>query len=200
MKECKKCKTYKNILEFHKWKQGKDGLCLYCKDCVSTSRSEYLKKYGDKIREKRKIQRDLDPERFKKYNSESYKRNKNIRLEKIHKYNEKNREKINERQRDYNKKNLEERRIKSNEYTKTEKAKKVALEYYEKNKETLKIKRNARNKLRYHIKTGKIIRPKKCEKCLENCIPEGHHNDYNKPLEIEWLCIRCHKNKHINKG
>lgn len=42
------------------------------------------------------------------------------------------------------------------------------------------------------IKLGSINRPNNCSQCNEFCIPEAHHKDYNKPLEIEWLCKECH--------
>lgn len=55
----------------------------------------------------------------------------------------------------------------------------------------------ARLKLRYHIKKGYIIKPKKCEKCNLEKKLHGHHEDYNKPLEVMWLCTRCHADRHL---
>lgn len=48
--------------------------------------------------------------------------------------------------------------------------------------------------LHHAIKTGKIKRPNKCSNCNKKCKPEGHHKDYDKPLEVVWLCFQCHKN------
>jgi hypothetical protein len=43
---------------------------------------------------------------------------------------------------------------------------------------------------------GDIIRPDKCETCLEDKVLIKHHRDYSKPLEITWLCQRCHRIEH----
>lgn len=34
-----------------------------------------------------------------------------------------------------------------------------------------------------------------CEQC-QNEKSEAHHNDYNKPLEVIWLCRSCHVELH----
>ena len=34
-----------------------------------------------------------------------------------------------------------------------------------------------------------------CRVC-ENPKTEAHHDDYNKPLEIRWLCFDCHRKWH----
>jgi transposase-like protein len=44
------------------------------------------------------------------------------------------------------------------------------------------------------IRYGKLVR-QPCEEC-GNKKSHAHHNDYSKPLEIQWLCHRCHWNKH----
>lgn len=53
-------------------------------------------------------------------------------------------------------------------------------------------KRNARQKVRDHILSGKIKKPEKCEHCKLNNKLEAHHKDYSKPLEVEWVCKSCH--------
>ncbi len=45
---------------------------------------------------------------------------------------------------------------------------------------------------------GTLRRPRECERC---CITprrklHGHHSDYSKPLEVEWLCAKCHRKEH----
>jgi ribosomal protein S27AE len=50
----------------------------------------------------------------------------------------------------------------------------------------------AHRRLDYALRTGKITRPKKCDRCGKRCIPDGHHEDYSRPLDVRWLCKRCH--------
>ena len=45
-----------------------------------------------------------------------------------------------------------------------------------------------------YLKRGKIIK-QPCQKC-GNEKSEMHHNDYNEPLKIIWVCRRCHLGLH----
>ena len=58
------------------------------------------------------------------------------------------------------------------------------------------IKDTARSLLAYALKMERVVRPDGCSQCLVKCIPEGHHVDYNKPLEVIWLCKSCHEILH----
>lgn len=44
------------------------------------------------------------------------------------------------------------------------------------------------------IKTGKLVR-KPCVRC-GNEKSLAHHEDYDKPLNVMWLCQPCHKQRH----
>lgn len=59
-----------------------------------------------------------------------------------------------------------------------------------------KHKELVRNLLHDAIKEGIIIRPDKCSSCGIKCKPDGHHDDYDKPLKIIWLCKKCHHATH----
>lgn len=54
----------------------------------------------------------------------------------------------------------------------------------------------ARRKLRYAIDKGRLVKPSSCSQCGMRGRIHGHHSDYSKPLEVEWLCARCHGERH----
>ncbi len=45
------------------------------------------------------------------------------------------------------------------------------------------------------IRDGRLI-PKNCEYCGHDTNIHAHHEDYSKPLEVIWLCQRCHGRRH----
>lgn len=54
-------------------------------------------------------------------------------------------------------------------------------------------KRRARKLLSYAVSTGKVIpQPCKCGAVKA----QAHHHDYSKPLEVEWMCAKCHSQLH----
>jgi len=80
--------------------------------------------------------------------------------------------------------------------------------YYERNAEKIRerakknrrpipydpIKGRARNAVAYAIRVGKLTK-KPCEKCGETKV-QAHHDDYSRPLDVRWLCSRCHGIEH----
>lgn len=62
-------------------------------------------------------------------------------------------------------------------------------------------KYKARNFVNNALRAGFLIKPQNCENCLLDKKLHGHHCDYNKPLDVMWLCSRCHADWHkINKS
>lgn len=114
----------------------------------------------------------------------------------VHKHRDENIEKIRAYDRD--RPNKIERAKQSAEYHKTEKGKDVrfiATKTY-----------RAKNPLRYKatsavgnaLRDKRLFRPSNCESCNADCKPQGHHDDYLKPLSVRWLCTRCHADFHKN--
>ena len=57
----------------------------------------------------------------------------------------------------------------------------------------LRMRHEARWQVSRKIKTGELVRPKTCSSCKERGDIQSHHPDYYKPLDILWLCRKCHQ-------
>ncbi len=56
-------------------------------------------------------------------------------------------------------------------------------------------KQNAYRLVNAATKSGDIVNPDQCEMCDSVSIL-AHHEDYSKPLEVNWLCAPCHGKVH----
>jgi len=52
--------------------------------------------------------------------------------------------------------------------------------------------RRANRQVAYAVSTGRLIRLHQCEQCGVECKTEGAHFDYDRPLDVRWLCRSCH--------
>lgn len=59
-----------------------------------------------------------------------------------------------------------------------------------------RMKRQAHWALNNAVRDCKIFKPVHCDRCNSSFRLEGHHHDYSKPLEVEWLCDTHHKQVH----
>lgn len=57
-------------------------------------------------------------------------------------------------------------------------------------------KHAARKQVAMAIKEKNMKRPPLCELCGRAGRIEGHHMDYDHPLEVLWLCTSCHASFH----
>ena len=82
-------------------------------------------------------------------------------------------------------------------YTSTVEGKKRMLAIAKKSRENNPRKIMARHLVKYALMIGYIEKPTICSECgnTEKRI-EGHHTDYEKALEVQWLCSTCHANIH----
>ncbi len=62
------------------------------------------------------------------------------------------------------------------------------------------VKENrAKGKVRYAIAKGLLIRPNVCSNCGRKGRINAHHEDYDKPLQVDWLCETCHRLLHAQR-
>jgi len=72
----------------------------------------------------------------------------------------------------------------------------ITENWRKKNKEKVNVSHNF---YYYAITKGLIERPLECSCCGRQAKILAHHEDYEKPFEINWLCASCHKKIHIGK-
>jgi len=196
VKKCKKCGV-----EF----EGR-----VCKPCASAYMREWAAKNADKVKEsKRKTY--LKHKRSDNIRSKSWAEKNRERSNAIKKaYKERNREAYLAQQREYARKRYLENREEILEKENSPERKIILGEWREKNRERLnkkylevyhtdpdqKKKHQVRAIVNKAIKAGKIVKPICCSVCQKTGRIEGHHEDYDKPLEVIWLCRKCHGNLH----
>lgn len=60
-------------------------------------------------------------------------------------------------------------------------------------------KRLAKTAVNNAVRNGRLIKPDCCERCGAPTQKErlhGHHADYSRQLDVEWLCQPCHGKEH----
>jgi hypothetical protein len=186
MKKCTKCKVEKSEEEFLKTNATKSGITGECKNCYNKRKREYLDKDRSRARlaNKKSYLKNHEKNREDKTGRSRILREKNpIEYRKVQsEWNSKNRLKVREYTKERNKK--PEYKLKRNE------------RYGKSRKECDIFKDRARKIARCAVRSGYLTRPDKCEVCMKECKPHGHHEDYSKPLDVQWLCRICHNHKH----
>lgn len=177
MKKCIRCNEEKDEKNFYR---NHDD----CKPCWNTYCSE-----------RRRLKKEKDPnflEKRRLYLQEWRAKNQDREKEYTKRSLEKNKDKIAQRRR------TPEARIKMNILVKSwrEKNKERFFETQKLRRQRNKQKINAVTLIGKHLRRGKIQRPNQCEKCMKECKPDGHHDDYNKPHDVRWLCKICHYHEH----
>jgi len=49
------------------------------------------------------------------------------------------------------------------------------------------------------LRTGELARANQCEVCSAPGPLHAHHDDYERPLDVRWLCPSCHELYHVAK-
>lgn len=84
------------------------------------------------------------------------------------------------------------------EYAKTEAYKISTAKGCSKYRDKNSIKVKAHRMVMTAIKSGRLTR-KPCEVCGTDNNIQAHHEDYYKPIEVMWLCVKHHAELHVNK-
>lgn len=61
------------------------------------------------------------------------------------------------------------------------------------------VARDCHVKIGNAVSQGRLSKPDQCSRCGESTPSRrlhAHHEDYSKPLEIEWICSKCHGMEH----
>ena len=61
---------------------------------------------------------------------------------------------------------------------------------------------HTRSATKYAARTGKLVAADACTDCGQSFAAaprEKHHPDYSNPLDIVWLCRRCHNRRHPSR-
>ena len=86
-------------------------------------------------------------------------------------------------------------------YAQTQEGREAARKAKEKWGEENVIKRAASTIVGNAVRDGRIIKPENCEEC--NAVPSrlhGHHDNYDYPMIVRWLCSKCHTKWHKENG
>lgn len=168
-KACKRCHEVKPLSEFSAERLSPDGKRYECRPCRAILYREYKAKNPDVVRATQRA---------------SYAKNKaKIRVKNVN-------NSVNNRVR--NRDNQRRRR---------------AAGLVPKRSQADRLRQNARYYAKYPekfvahravavaVRTGRLIKPKTCSKCGAGGWIQASHDDYTKPLQIEWLCVKCHRIK-----
>lgn len=71
-----------------------------------------------------------------------------------------------------------------------------AASYYSRNFKLRNPEKVRAHKIVYEaIRRGRLTR-QPCEECCTTVRVQAHHEDYEKPLAVKWLCQPCHMRHH----
>jgi hypothetical protein len=178
MRKCSSCEVEKEEnRENFAWHTSRGKYHSSCRECKNKRNKEL---YNDKLRKARKDKKTPEYHREKRKN-----------------YLAKNREKVAEQRRNLYHRNRDrelERQVKWREGN-PDKWKNS----YKLSKEKYIEKYKARKFLNYAIEYKLITKPNLCERCGIEENLDGHHEDYSKPLEVLWVCKKCHGLLHRKK-
>ena len=130
---------------------------------------------------------------------EFYKSNRSTCKECVKSQSKEYRQKNSEYYREYDKRRYQENpmvRERQRRYQQTEAGRASMHESRRKWVQQNPEKRAAHVILNNRLRNGQINKPDNCEDCGSGGRIHGHHHDYTRPLDVEWLCASCHAKRH----
>jgi hypothetical protein len=173
MKTCIKCNQSKELELFPRYKNRKKewSYTNVCKACAKLHyKDKHYKEHRDEYLDRSRKQKEENHEEYLEYLRNYYHENKEELRKKQNTYREQNQEKANER---------------SRVYRQTQEG---------------SMKEKARDKIQKALRKGTLVRPSYCEDCKQELFVEAHHEDYSKPLDVQWLCKECHWKRHSTRS
>lgn len=58
------------------------------------------------------------------------------------------------------------------------------------------VRHRAWKLVRAAVRSGQLIKPETCSRCGKCGPVEAHHVSYDRPLEVAWYCLACHRRLH----
>lgn len=207
---CRTCHISKPLDAFAKDSSKRLGRVGICRECYSIKAKAYYTVNSEKKKaaaktwhhsnrkrasDRSKAYRSDNKERLKSKHKERYESNRDSILKEQHERYWANRKQILLRKReDYHKYTDRQK-----DYREANKDKVRAWKKKANVKDVLSGKNRARKKINNAVRFGKVIKPGNCSRCGAETIPSklhAHHKDYNLPLDVEWLCVKCHAAEH----
>lgn len=113
------------------------------------------------------------------------------------KYGRRNRTERREYYKQYYEENKEKETARIARYQKSEAGKRTTKKSNENMRARYPEKYQARKEVLMASRKGILVK-QPCEICKDKKT-QAHHTDYSKPLDVTWLCSKCHKDVHAGK-
>lgn len=121
---------------------------------------------------------------------------KNCHRQSVAAWRSRNARKETRRKKSWSDKHREQVRAKDRRYQKQNRTKIQAWQNKWKAEHPDKAK--AHRAVQHALRIGTLIRPQACRLCDDRTRRlHAHHEDYTKPLEVVWMCARCHREHHL---
>ena len=198
MKKCPNCKRELSLDNFGKDHRRSSGLRIYCKECQRRQNRESYQRNLVKARQQKRAyaathreeQRARSARWYRLHSDEHYLKsavNRKAHPERGRIYDRRWRERHPDKD--------HQRRALYNAHH-TETIREIARQTRKDHPEWVR----AHKAVAYALKTGKLTRSPTCQHCGKKRFTHAHHDDYQRQLDVLWLCARCHRQLHVERA